>query len=269
MLSKHVPIFGLLFSLLFVDSSYGQILDFDELSLAPESFFDGYGSNAAEGSWRSQNAVFHTQQFGPGWSYSNISDNTTPGFQNQWSAITGVDKSGDGNYALANAFSPATIVFDNLMKLNSIQVTNSTYAALSMLNGDSFSKKFGGTSGNDPDFLTLTIKGYQTIDSTGPESGSLDFLLADFRFSDNTLDYVVDQWASVDLSGFGATRSLQFSLDGSDVGQFGLNTPAYFAIDEISMDTIPEPSGLGITFFIVSTFISRRRPDRVTSKQQR
>jgi hypothetical protein len=31
--------------------------------------------------------------------------------------------------------------------------TNTTYAALSMLSGDSFAKKFGGASGDDPDWF--------------------------------------------------------------------------------------------------------------------
>ena len=41
----------------------------------------------------------------------------------------------------------------------SVQLTNTTYTALSMLNGDSFSKKFGGSTGNDPDYLRLIIQG--------------------------------------------------------------------------------------------------------------
>ena len=63
----------------------------------------------------------------------------------------------------------------------------------------------------------------------------IDFYLADFRFDDNTLDYIVDQWTTVDLSGLTNAVELQFSLSSSDVGDFGMNTPAYFAVDHVTV----------------------------------
>ena len=70
----------------------------------------------------------------------------------------------------------------------------------------------------------------------------MDFYLADFRFADNALDYVVDSWTWVDLSSLGVVSSLSFSLASSDVGQFGMNTPAYFAMDNLAVAAVPEPS---------------------------
>ena len=237
----------------------GQVISFDELALAPESFFDGYGSGASEGSWSSDIGSFNTQTFGPGWSYSNVSDNTTPGFQNQWSAFPGADSSGNGNYALGNTLTPngAFLNFDSTTELSSVKTSNSTYAALSMAQGDSFAKKFGGTTGDDPDFFRLTITGFSGADTTGSVTGQTEFFLADYRFADNSLDYIVDSWVDVDLSGFGATRSLGFALDGSDIGQFGLNTPAYFAIDNLAYRTVPEPTLT--TFACLACWLLRRR----------
>ena len=37
--------------------------------------------------------------------------------------------------------------------------TNTTYTALSMLNGDGFAKQFGGASGTDADWYNITIEG--------------------------------------------------------------------------------------------------------------
>ncbi|MDP2337269.1 MAG: DUF4465 domain-containing protein, partial [Bacteroidota bacterium] len=62
-------------------------------------------------------------------------------------------------------------------------VTNSTYAYLSMKNGDPFAKKFGGPSGNDNDWLILTIEGF---DSGNKLTGKVETFLADFAFSFNT-----------------------------------------------------------------------------------
>jgi hypothetical protein len=113
-----------------------------------------------------------------------------------------------------------------------MQVTNTTYAATSMLNGDGFAKQFGGPTGNDPDYFRLRVLGY---DAGGNLAGSVEHYLADYRFADNGQDYVVSQWQEVDLAnlrGLGV-RSLSFNLESSDTGFFGVNTPAYFALDDL------------------------------------
>src|SRR5207249_4062813 len=113
----------------------------------------------------------------------------------------------------------------------SARIANTTYAALSMLNGDSFAKKFGGASGNDPDYFLLTITG---LDSQQHSTGSVDFYLADYRFANNAQDYIVSDWTTVDLSSLGLdTQTLSFGLTSSDVGDYGMNTPAYFALDNL------------------------------------
>jgi hypothetical protein len=61
----------------------------------------------------------------------------------------------------------------------------------------------------------------------------VEFYLADFRFENNGEDYIVDTWEYVDLSSLGVVNKLEFSLGSSDVGAWGMNTPAYFVIDTI------------------------------------
>ena len=61
--------------------------------------------------------------------------------------------------------------------IDGMYVTNGTYAYLSMLNGDAYAKKFGGVSGNDPDWFKLTIrKWYNGILA----NDSVTFYLADY-----------------------------------------------------------------------------------------
>ena len=62
---------------------------------------------------------------------------------------------------------------------------------------------------------------------------SLEIFLADFRFQEDSLDYILDRWTEFDLSSLGPVDSLQISLSSSDNGGFGMNTPAYFCIDDI------------------------------------
>ena len=222
-----------------------EIVDFEELNLNPNSFFDGYGGNAQSGTWTSGSATFNTNLFGPGWSYSNVNDSTTAGFTNQWAAYPGPGFGGSGNYALANSFAPngAYINLSQSMTAIEVQVTNSTYAALSMRDGDGFGKRFGGDSGDDEDFFTVTFTGFSGLNKTGLETGRVDFYLADYRFSDNSQDYIIADWNAVDLSALGTVQSVAIGLASSDNGQFGMNTPSYVAIDSLRFNSVPEPSG--------------------------
>jgi hypothetical protein len=180
-----------------------------------------------------------------GWSYSSTTDTTTAGFTNQYSAYADGAHSG-ANYGVF--FEPST----PLATINGIAsggltgayFTNTTYAALSMLNGDSYAKKFGGASGNDADFFKLAITGYDPLDTV---TGTVDFYLADYRFTDNAQDYIIDDWTWVDLSSLGGATKLAFDLSSSDNGAWGMNTPAYFAMDDLQLSSVPEPSTLMLT----------------------
>ena len=117
-------------------------------------------------------------------------------------------------------------------RIQGADVTNTTYAALSMLYGDGFAKQFGGSSGNDPDWFLLTI--YGTTATGAVLSSNVTFYLADYRKLNGTPDYIVSQWTPLGLSSLAGATCLYFNLTSSDNGLYGLNTPAYFAINDIS-----------------------------------
>lgn len=231
-----------------VRSASAQTATFENLSLAPQSYQNGAGLS---GSFASGGATFnndYTAAFDSwsGWSYSNVKNVTTPGFGNQYAAFHRPEGGGDmsPNYAVAYNFSPgdATIVLPANARPTKLRITNTTYAGLSMRNGDAFAKKFGGASGNDADFFLLTVHGRNAANQP---TGSVDFYLADYRFANNGQDYIVETWTTVDLTSLAATTSqLSFSLTSSDVGPFGMNTPAYFAADTLTMVPVPEPGWL-------------------------
>jgi len=113
------------------------------------------------------------------------------------------------------------------------KIANTTFAYNSMKSGDAFAKKFGGVSGNDADSFVLKISAFHK----GQFLFSKRVILADFRFANNAKDYILDSWAIVDLSmpqnEVGPRDSFFFELMSSDNGQFGMNTPGFFAIDEV------------------------------------
>lgn len=213
---------------------------FDDLTLAPNSHFFPETTTT----FSSGDATFnhsYTEYF-PGcchtdWIYSNETDTVTAGYTNQFSAYTGGGALGSANYGIANIGAPK-VSFAAPSLVSGAFFSNSTYAALSMLQGDSFAKKFGGASGDDADWFKLTIFG---MDASNATTGSVDFYLADYRFADNSQDYVVSNWSYVDLSSLGTVSSLGFALASSDNGDFGMNTPAYFAMDSLAVTAVPEP----------------------------
>lgn len=259
----------------------GHIVDFDDLSLAPNSFWRGPDPNGTivqgpygpvnVGSFTSGGTTFINRfdlTYGSwsGFAYSNTSDTTTAGYLNQFSAYTGTGRGpGADNYGVAfghddiepnlsdpDPFDPSdsaqlmalpTYLLPAGSQIAGMYVTNTTYAALSMIEGDSFAKKFGGTSGNDPDWFKLSAYGTDASGNALP--GFVDFYLADFRFFDNSLDYIVSDWRFMDLSPLSGAAQLHFNVSSSDVGLFGLNTPGYFAVDDIQLvQAVPEPSGV-------------------------
>jgi len=229
-----------LFFVCFIHSLQAQILfTFEGTEIEQDSFLNGSDES---GGFAFLNFFlpndYNTEFMSwSGWALTNDTDNTTPGFSNQYSSIVGSGHNNSSNYATTFVNGQTTIDMTVTTPFTDIiggfQISNSTYAYLSMLEGDAFAKKFGGETGNDPDFFLLTIKGiYQ-----GEEKpDSVNFYLADYRFEDNAMDYILDEWESVNIEILGVVDQLVFTLSSSDVGQFGMNTPAYFCIDDLQLE---------------------------------
>lgn len=210
------------------------------------------------------NNIFYPNDYNPdfdfwtGWAISATTDVTTPGFMNQYSAIVGEGANGSSAYAVSFASPESYVVLDShedmgsFVDISSVYITNSTYAYLSMRDGDDFAKKFGGETGNDPDFFLLTIKTY----SNNELQDSIPFYLADFRFEDNSQDYILDEWVEIDFPSI--ADSVTFSLSSSDNGMFGMNTPAYFCADAFDGAIVlnvenNELAGISLTNTLVSS----------------
>ncbi|PKR81303.1 hypothetical protein CW751_04390 [Brumimicrobium salinarum] len=216
-------------------------VDFEDLSLpaAVDTFYNGSdeAGGFTSGGVHFGNQYNTTYDSWTGFVYSNMTDNTTSGYMNQYSAYPASGVNGSEIYGIFNGGDtlnfPGT---DN--DLVSIQLTNTTYAYLSMRDGDSFSKAFGSTTDangdtdgtNGEDFFFVRIYAHNGMDE---RIDSVDFYLADYRFTDNNDDYLIDTWTNVDLSNFGGVNYLTFDFHSSDVGQYGINTPTYFALDDI------------------------------------
>ncbi|MEM6764474.1 MAG: DUF4465 domain-containing protein [Bacteroidota bacterium] len=212
-------------------------IDFESFGLEADTFLNG---SDLSGGFSTEN-IFLKNDYSVdfdswvGWSISTMRDTITPGFTNQYAAITGSGANGSATYAVGYDFSGSNVITftDSTSQIvEGFFITNSTYAYLSMLNGDSFAKRFGGESGDDPDFFLLSLRGYKDGALT---ADSVSFYLADYRFENNEEDYIVDEWTFVELAALGAVDSLSFVFYSSDEGSFGINTPLYFCVDDIQL----------------------------------
>ena len=241
------------------------VADFDGLALATESYWNGSADPSA-GGFATGPAVFNNfytidafsgWAFWGGWAYSNVTDNTTAGYTNQYSAVAGAGHTGD-TYGVAYMDTfygvTPTVSFAQPTALVSAYVTNTTYAYFDMLQGGAYSKQFGGAGGGDPDWFLLTITGK---DAAGGVTGTVERYLADFRFTDGADDFLLDAWTPVDLSGLGVVASVAFTLSSSDTGAWGMNTPAYFALDTLTV--APEPATLALAAAGAAVALARRR----------
>lgn len=233
-------------------AAHGAVVDFESFaqppySLGPSSYYngaDGAGGFTIGGAQFNNDYVDFGGGFYAwrGWAASDVADVQTPGYDNQYSAYALPVGGGAGGttffgVAFAASAGDAYIDLPDGVSPVSIAVTNTTYAALSMRDGDPFAKKFGGPTGADPDYFKLLIRG---LDGAGAPVGEVDFYLADYRFADSSQDYIISDWSTVDLSPLAGARRLEFSFESSDVGMFGINTPTYVAVDNLTFT--PEPT---------------------------
>ncbi len=239
------------------------VIDFSDKSLAPNSFYNG-GPTTNTNGWSSGTVQFgnsYNENFGGFWngfSYSNVNNPTNPSFVNQYAAITGTGVGGSGNYAVGYSGSRAYFNLPDGYRLSSVSLTNTTYTYFSMLNGDSFAKKFAAG-----DFYRVTFTGYDQVQSngaaTGNATGSVVFSLADFTSANSAQHFILNSWSNLNLSSLGLAKAVRLSFSSSDVGAFGINTPTYLALDNLVITAVPEPGSLGLVAVGILVCGLRRR----------
>ena len=224
--------------------------DLQNLTLSPNTYWNGSISNptvSTSGTFTSGNCIFpntYNGSFGgyweSGWAYSSMKDSITSGLGNQYSARTAVGYTNSTIYAVGQGGSVLKFNTNAQGKqMAGLYVTNNTYAAISMRDGDMFGKKFGGVTGNDPDWFKLKVQKYFG-GVLAPDS--VTFYLADFRFANNAQDYIVKTWQYVNLNSLGNADSLLFKLTSSDNSGGYMNTPNYFCLDNFT--TLNSVTGL-------------------------
>lgn len=112
------------------------------------------------------------------------------------------------------------VYFDGEYYPQEVAICQNTNTLKALTEGLSPARPFTGK-----DTLTLIISG---IDAQYQETNSVEYHLA--------VDGVFNRaWTKVDLSSIGKTWGLSFRMKSTDAGQWGINTPTYFALDGIKI----------------------------------
>ena len=99
----------------------------------------------------------------------------------------------------------------------SITICNTDYAYWAMKQGTAFSRPF-----TDSDYLILDIYGvYNGV----PTLGKSVYLAQNGS--------IVDTWQQIDLTSLGSVQQIYFTMRSSDTGEYGMNVPAYFAMNNL------------------------------------
>lgn len=118
---------------------------------------------------------------------------------------------------------------DRLFDANYIYVTNSTYPYYSNINGAAPARAFA-----EGDSFKLIAHG---VAADGSEN-TAELTLANYEGALKQ----IDEWTKWDLSAINSDsglKSIYFSMESTDMGDWGINTPLYFCIDKLNVDVQP------------------------------
>jgi hypothetical protein len=213
--------------------SQNNVVDFEELNLAPESYWNG--SNGA-GSFTNKFLTFYNDydrnSFSwMGWAYTNQTDSLTNSYTNEFSSATGKGAENSSNYAVCYVgadwmgdFSPIPSVIkvdypqdypDNF----GMYVCLSAWTNLYMEDNDFYA--------SNNHWFKLHIKALKIGEET-EEDVSREFFFADYSGSNS---FKHKNWTYIDMSWARNRDSLLFTFSSSDAGEWGINTPTYFCMD--------------------------------------
>ncbi len=183
-------------------------------------------ANQYNKAWNGFNDFGYSNKVGTDYESVDLTDNIEKGF-------TAMNATGEDKYLVLYpnvdaSYQPMAgiINFSKNIKINNIIINNNIWAYTSILNGDDVA----ATKFKEGDWFKVTFTG---VDAEGKEIGGQDFYLADYRGGKSK---IISDWTTVDLSGFGTIKQLKITFDSSDKNDFGLNTPSYVAIKEITYD---------------------------------
>lgn len=148
---------------------------------------------------------------------SNKSDNTFESYLDAEKSASGGAYEGENFNVWTASYSGLDgITLDHAAVVPGFFINNTAYDVNSMTQGDGYAKKFTAE-----DWFKLTITA--SLNGADVNAQVVVELAAEGKY--------INEWTYVDLSALGEVDAIKFALSSSDTGEAGMNTPAYFAMD--------------------------------------
>lgn len=202
------------------------VATFEEAAISPAApqsylaFTTDTTALLASGNYELSQTVAYGGTYVTGAVVTNITDTTFKDYKDAYKSIAGGAKAGK-NYVVwyEDGFSGNAIKLKEAAKVAGMYVCNNVYAYNSITKGDAIA----GDPFGDEDYLLLHIGG--SLDGKVVDT-EVEFYLAKGK-------NIVTEWTYVDLKQLGTVDAIFFTMTGSRTGDWGLNTPTYFCIDNI------------------------------------
>lgn len=239
-------------------SAGAVVIDFEDLGLAPGAIDNGDPGNLVAGQSVSVPIVsggvsfantYGIDSFGgydyPYWlgfagsAVDTVVSGTAKGaFTDQYTSYPG---GGSGSRTYMVAYDTAAVISLPVpTTVSGFWIANTAYAYCTMANGDAYN--FAQPLASGTGWFAVTATGRLA----GSPQGTAEFFLADLRGAEPL--GIRAGWTWFDLTPLGQVDQIEFSFAGAENQySFGsLLTPTYFAMDDLTVAAVPEPSGLAL-----------------------
>ncbi len=214
-----------------------NMVDFEDLTIEPESHWNGSDNS---GSFTSKFITFYntfdnTYASWSGFAYTNETDTQTNSYEN-YSSASGSGANNSDNYAIAYVASDWTGSYDPIPVIAKIDTETAPNTILGLnvsLSAQTNLYIAAGDFKENKHWLKLRISAHNTSDLS---SKTKDIILADYRYSDPNNGFSLTEWTYIDMAWAENMDSLNFILLSSDSGDYGLNVPSYFCLDNIGAE---------------------------------
>lgn len=167
-----------------------------------------------------------------GWAYSTTADVETADYTNEFSSVDGAPASGNVHgIVYFSAYDPAPEISlpTGARTPQAVKLNNTTYAFSALRDGN-----FTSTAFSAGDTFKIIFTSFTEEDEA---LGMVEFYLADFR-EETESGTIVSEWETVDLSPLnngtiGQAAKIRITFESTDIGDFGINTPTYAAVDDL------------------------------------
>lgn len=152
-------------------------------------------------------------------------------YENQYSAFN--TKAADGEWFLLYYYDsysePCDLIFKKSVMLNTVKLNLTTYTYASITNEDinTFAREFG-----EGDYLKVVFTPLDEYER--PAGDGVECYVVDYRDGKR---FIADNWQTFYL-GFMAYGNVRVTIETSDVGEYGANTPLYLCLDSLEYNLL-------------------------------